>query len=422
MSLVSRIFYFFAPYTDTKERSVGLFFKGLSEHGDRTKTRRRLDELLQRDIAVINLWSEYRYKGYRYLRKRERRKLYANLQLIADDFMKFQTENARTADSVTAHIHRIAPYAKPADDRVVLLQALMDYFAPGRIYEYRESSSFGRLLRDPAREKLIGDCNQIVTLYIYLYSQYFDVSELQVRQLPGHVALHYQGVDIEATNGTFANYDDKEGAALMPIEEIVSINLLDTTDSYLATHEVSAEDFLQASRFAFILSHDRTIVTRNLEVAYGMLINALMKRHNYHQALKFALASRDMELIAIVGHNGAVHEMQQHNYASARRFAEHTPKRAELIHSSYHAEGARHYEAHRYHDAIRAFEKIGETQLVRHSYEGLFFEEQAKLGKNLTTTDLKNHAGTLKRMRTYAKKSGNSKLVEHTDNLLRHTK
>lgn len=422
MSFVSRIFYFFAPYTDSRERSVGLFFKGLSEHGDRTKTRHRLDELLQRDIAVINLWTEYRYKGYRYLRKRERRKLYTNLRLIADDFVKFHAENARKADEVTAHMNRIAPFAKPTDDRAVLIQALMDYFAPGRIYEYRESSSFGRLLRNPAREKLIGDCNQIVTLYIYLYSQYFDVSELQVRQLPGHVALHYQGIDIEATNGTFANYDGKEGSALMPIEEIVSINLLDTTDSYLTTHEVAAEDFLQASRFAFILSHDRAIVTRNLEAAYGMLINALMKRHNYHQALKFATASRDMELIAIVGHNGAAYEMQQRNYASARRFAEHTPKRAELVHASYRGEGARHYEARRYHDAIRAFEKIGETQLIKHSYEGLFFEEQAKLSKNLTTADLKNHTPTLKRMRNYAKKSGNSKLVDHVDNLLKQSK
>lgn len=422
MGIISRIFYFFAPYTDTRERSVGLFFKGLTEHSDRTKTRRRLSELLQRDIAVINLWTEYRYKGYRYLRKRERRKLYANLRLITDDFVKFHAENSRPSGEVTARISSTAPQARVQDDKAVLLQALMDYFAPGRVYEYRESSSFGRLLRDPAREKLIGDCNQIVTLYIYLYSQYFDVTDLRVRLLPGHVALHMGGIDIEATNGTFADYDDKEGSTLLPIEEIVSVNLLDTTDSYLATHEVAAEDFLQASRFAFILSHDRHIVTRNLEAAYGMLINSLMKRNNYHQALKFATASRDMELIGIVGHNGAVYEMQQHNYAAARRFAEHAPKRAELIRSSYHAEGARHYEAHRYHDAIRAFEKIGETQLVKHSYEGLFFEEQAKLGKNLTTDDLKNRVSTLKRMRTYAKKSGNSKLLEHADNLLKHAK
>ncbi len=421
MGLIRRIFYFFAPYTDTKERAVGLFFKELTEHGDRTKTRHKLNELLQRDIAVVNLWSEYRYKGYRYLKKRERRKLYAHLQLIADDFLKFQTTNARSAREVTLHVNHIAPHAQVSDDRVVLLQALMDYFAPDRgVYEYRESSSFGRLLRDPSREKLIGDCNQIVTLYIYLYSRYFDISDLQIRLLPGHVALHYGGIDIEATNGTFANYDSKEGASLMPIEEIASVNLLDTTDSYLTTHEVAAEDFLQASRFAFILSHDRAIVSRNLEAAYGMLINSLMKRNNYHQALKFASASRDMELIAIVGHNGAVYEMQHHNYASARRFAEHTPKKAELIRNSYHAEGIRHYEAHRYHDAIKAFEKNGDTQLVRRCYEGLYFAEQAKLGKNMTTEELKGHANTVKRMRNYAKKSGNNELIKHTDQLAKH--
>ena len=109
MGIISRIFYFFAPYTDTRERSVGLFFKGLTEHSDRTKTRRRLSELLQRDIAVINLWTEYRYKGYRYLRKRERRKLYANLRLITDDFVKFHAENSRPSGEVTARISSTAP-------------------------------------------------------------------------------------------------------------------------------------------------------------------------------------------------------------------------------------------------------------------------------------------------------------------------
>lgn len=421
MGLIGRVFYLFSPYTDARERAVGLFFKGLTEHGNQSRTRTRLNYLLQRNIAVINLWTEYRYKGYRYLRKSQRKKLYKNILLIADDFDRFYTDNARSAGTVISHTRRLAPRATADPQKAILLQALMDYFSPQRgTYVYRESSSFGRLLGNPSHEKLVGDCNQIVTLYIYLYSRYYDVHDLRIRVLPEHVALHYDGIDIETTNGTFANYDGRKDSSLLPVEEIVSINLLDMTDSYLSTHEVAAKDFLQASRLAFILSHDRDIVTRNLRAAYGRLINSLMKRNNYNQALKFAAASRDMTLLGIVGHNGAVYEMKRHNYAAARRFAGHALKRDELIRDSWQAEGAYHYRAHRYRDAIKAFKHIGDQTLVRQCYEALYFEEQKKLGSDPTTESIKKHARTIKRMQVYAKKSGNNKLVEHTNALNRH--
>jgi hypothetical protein len=421
MGFISRVSYFFTPYTDAHERAVGHFFKHLTEHSSQSQTRARLSELLQHNVAVINLWTEYRYKGYRYLGKSKRRKLYANLQLIADDFDRFCAANSRPADEVTAQISALTPHATIDPQKAVRLQALTDYFSPTRgVYHYRESSSFGRLLRDPSHEKLVGDCNQIVTLYVYLYSRYHDVHDLQIRMLPKHVALHCSGIDIETTNGTFKNYAEKEGSALLPIEEIVSINLLDTTDSYLSTHEVNPEDLLQASRFAFILSHDRDTVTHNLDAAYNNLVSSLMERHNYAQALKFAKASHDTKLLGIVGHNGALYEMEHHNYAAARRFAEHALKRDELIQSSWQAEGVYHYQAHHYHDAITAFKRAGDQALVRQCYEVLFSEEQKKLGSNLTTESIKNYASTIKHMRTYAQKSGNQKLIEHADNLYKY--
>lgn len=418
MQWLRRIFYFVSPYTDSSERAVGLFFGGLTEHSDQSKTRGKLHELMQRDIAVINLWSEYKYKGYKYLRKSNRKKLYHNLQLIADDFEKFRATNTQSAETVISHVHSIFPHAHVNHDRIVLLRTLMDYFSPSRgAYQYQASSSFGRLLADPSHTVMIGDCNQIVTLYIYLYSRYFDVRDLRVRLLPEHVALHYGGVDIETTSSVFVDYADKKGAALMPIEEIVSINLLDTTDSYLTTHEIAPEDFLQASRFAFILSHERNIVTRNLDAAYSKLITLLMSRHNYAKALQFAKASRNMELVAVVGHNGALHHMKHNQFAAARRFAEHATKRDELVRSSYHAEGAAHFNTHRYHDAIKAFKRYGDQSLVNQCYEALFFAEQEKLGKNLTTESIKKYTDTIKRMHTYAQKSGNKQLIKSVDQL-----
>lgn len=422
MGFISSIFYFFAPYTDARERSVGLFFKSLTEHSSQLRTRVKLGDLLQRNIAVINLWTEYQYKGYKYLRKSQRKKLYANLQLIADDFDRFYINNAQPAELVALRIHRLAPHATTNPKKATLVQALMDYFSLERgTYEYRASSSFGRLLRDPSHEKLVGDCNQIVTLYIYLYSRYHDVRDLQIRVLPGHVALHHSGIDIEATTGEFANYNERKDSTLLPVEEIVSINLLDTTDAYLSTHGVSPENFLQASRFAFILSHDRDIVRRNLDAAYSMLINSLMKRNNYRQALKFAIMSRDMTLLGIVGHNGAVYEMEHHNYTAARRFAKHAPGGEALTRNSWQSEGAYHYQAHRYHDAIKAFERIRDQTSVRRCYEALFFKEQEKLGSRFTTESIKKHADIIKRMRVHAKKSGNKKLIEYAEDLDKKT-
>ena len=404
MGLFSKLYYLFAPYVDHRERSVGTFFAGLTEHSAAPSTRARLHELLQSNIAVINLWTEYRYKGYKYLKKAERRKLYTNLQLIADDFALFCAQQGADTPTQRRTLELITQYLSPASGR----------------YQYRESSSFGRLLRDPNTEPLIGDCNQIVTLYIYLYAHYHDIRQLQVRLLPGHVALHYNGEDIEATNATFTDYASREGAQLQPIEEIVSINLLDTTDENFARNEVAPQDFLQASRFAFILSSERDIVRNNLDAAYGKLVSTLMQRHNYAQALKFAKQSKDMELLSVVGNNGAVYHMERHEYSAARRYAEHAVRRAELVKNSYHAEGIHHYQAGRYHDAITAFKRYGDESLVQKCYTALYVGEQKKLGGNLTTANIKQYAGTIRRMYSYAKKSGNKELLKHADGLRKH--
>jgi hypothetical protein len=232
--------------------------------------------------------------------------------------------------------------------------------------------------------------------------------------------LHYQGIDIETTNGTLVDYSKQRDAALLPIEEIVSINLLDTSDAYLAAHEVGAEDMLQASRLAFILSHDREVVAHNLDAAYGKLINSLMDKNNYNQAMKVAKASRNQELLGVVGHNGAVYEMRHHNYAAARRYAAASPQRDELVHSSWQAEGAYQYQEKHYHEAIKAFKRLGDQKLVGQCYQALYVEEQRKLGANLTTDSIKHHSRTIKRMRLYAKRSGNKKLVSHANNLYKY--
>jgi len=421
MGLAQTLYYQLSQYTDTSERRIGLFFKGLSEKKSVMAARAQLLDLMQHDLAAINLWTEYKYKGYNYLRKSTRKKLYGNLELIAEDFDAFYRANKMDGNEVTRHIHMIAPHAHIEPERASLLHALTDYFSLTRgLYEYRASSSFSRLLQDPNHEKLVGDCNQIVTLYAHLYTKYFDIRDLKVRLLPGHIALHYGGVDIEATNGTFANYDNSKGAELMPIEELVTVNLLDTTDTYLDTHEVDPEDFLQSSRLAYMLSHSREIVSRNLEAAYGTIINGLMSRNNFAQALKFAKQSGNIELLAVVGNNGALYHMDKHEFAVARRFAEHALRRNELVKDSYRAEGVYHYNQHHFLDAIKAFKECGDQDSVKKCYAALFFDEQSSLPKQLTSDNIKQYSKVVHRMIGYAKKSENKELIQHADSLRKY--
>jgi hypothetical protein len=420
MSTLKKFRFALSSYTDEREHKVGRFFQKLREHHSRILVRTKLMDLMQDNIAVINLWTEYRYKGYVYLKKSERKRLYKNLESIAKDFEAFKTTHRADDEQTRKKIAGISS-AQPEITRVVLLATIMEYLSPRRgVYQYRASSSFGRLLRDPATETLIGDCNQIVTLYIYLYSRYFAVSDLKLRLLPEHVALHFQGIDIEATTGEFANYHNTKYAALQPIEEIVSINLLDITDEYFAKNDVSPKEFLQASRFAAVLSHDRDIVTKNLEVAYSRLVNAAMKRDDYKGSLTLAQQSRDMQLISIVGHNGALYFMKQHEFKTSRKFAHHALKRAELVRDSYRVEGKYLYDEHRYHEAIKAFERYGNRELVAKCYEALFFEEQNKLGNALTIESIQHHKSAIKTMHGYAKKSGSKQLIQHVDSLVKY--
>lgn len=421
MGIIRSAYYLLSPYVDARERCVAKFFDRLSEHDSRIRSGAELDRLIQENIAVINLWTEFRYKGYRYLTKSKRRELYSNLDRITEDFAHFYSSYDVPTKEVVARIRTILPGTRIRSDQARLIQAIMDYLSPSRgRYEYRASSSFGRLLRDPSQDTMVGDCNQIVTLYIYLYSRYLNVADLRVRTLPGHVALHCGGVDIEATSGVWKNYTSHTDTAVLPIGEIVSINLLDTTDEYLETHEVRAEDFLQSARFAYLLSHERDIVSRNLDAAYSKLVGQLMKRNSYEQALKVALASRDAELIAIVGNNGSIYHMGKNNFSIARRFAEYAPRKTELIRDSWRAEGMYRYNAHQFHDAIRAFRRYQDELLVSKCYEGLFFAEQDRLPKNLTSESIRDHKNTIRRMDEYARKSNNHELIKHVSKLKKY--
>ena len=199
LSMIAGIFQFFSFYADPFEKKVDRFLNRLNQY-----SRKRLLELMQEDLVKLTIFFEYKFKGYKKLKKGKRRHLYESAEIISTDFQRFfetnQKEISRKQESITL------PNELRMDERMTYLLGIMEYLKPGSRLQYEESATFQKLLRDPASGILSGDCNQITTLYIYLYSRRYSVTDLQVKILPEHVCLHYKGVDIETTSGTLTRY------------------------------------------------------------------------------------------------------------------------------------------------------------------------------------------------------------------------
>lgn len=416
MKRLKRITKIFSSYAIDDEKSVQNFLRSLTEKSDKNTVNHRLLELIQDNIACINLWSEYKFKGYRYLSKKNRTELYNNLKLIEADFANFidkPNQRYNPINLLTKELEAKLPILTP---ELELLCNIMAYFSIERgIYAYESSSSFGKLLQDPNKSLLIGDCNQIVTLYIHIYSKYFDVSDLKITTIPNHVALHFKGIDIEATKGVFADYSANKESNTLPIQEIVSINLLDITDSYIKTRPIDPKDLLQSSRLAYLLSSNRDIVTQNLNASYSIIINDLISQHNYDSAIIFAKQSNNIENLNLVGHNGVIYYLSKHNFSKARHLAKYTKNNAELIKHSYRSEGEYYFSKKNYDASIKAFNQIDDQKAVRACYEALFIKEQSRLPKNLNAENIKNSKNTINKMKLYASKSNNKSLIENVN-------
>ncbi|EKD63326.1 MAG: hypothetical protein ACD_51C00292G0001, partial [uncultured bacterium] len=208
----------FSPYANPFEKKVGKFFKSIKANSNPIDVQMRLRDLMQENLVCVNLFMEKKYKNYKYLKKSVRKQMYANVQILNKEFDQY---------AATQSVIPSIEMPKGMEEKIKHLYTIMSYLRPGQHYEYEKAANFGKLLKDPTKEKLIGDCNQIVTLYSHLYARKYPISDLKIKILPGHVCLHFEGLDIEATNGTFKKYEEFD--YLLPITEIISTNIMDVT-------------------------------------------------------------------------------------------------------------------------------------------------------------------------------------------------
>lgn len=297
----------FSSYVNSFERRVDKFFSHLKSTDSIATIKGDLLELMQENVAILTVWLEKEFKGYKDLNKSKRRKLYANLEKIVVRFREQYMRDPVDLEKLKNDFEeRGLQFSNGDEEKLKYLAEIADFLRPGKYYAYLESSAFFRLLADFDDEKMEGDCNQIVTFYIYLYSLKYPIGDLKIKLLPEHVCLSFREVDLEATSGEFKKYSDVPST--LPVTEIVATNILDLNDLSMDTVSVGEDILLKSAQLAYATSSLREVVTKNLQIAYHNVSIAALNVKNYEKALFYADKMGDREFIHRIEIQQAVEE------------------------------------------------------------------------------------------------------------------
>lgn len=396
-----------SPYADPVEKQLVRFVRMTRESVPQAVVAKRLAKLMQTDLAVVTLWLEANYKGYKRLGKARRRKLYGHAREILARFQQYAEHHPVDQELLLRKVRKYnVKFTEAQMERLGYLQQIMAFLLPGIHYQYQEAASFARLLVDlPGGEQMIGDCNQIVTFYCYLYASKFDLTDLQIKLVPGHVCLHYQGVDIEATNGTFKKYEQNDG--VFEITELVSTNLLDVSDASQAQKKISERAVLAAARLAERISSNREVVEHNLKAAYFNLALLMQKRNRFKQALFFAEKVKQTELIDSVKAAAVKYFVERDQFSKAESYAN-----ADLLEYVQSQEAHYWFEKDKFAKARRLYKALGNKEAVKATYGAEFNQLREKVANDSTLAQQKKHRTIYKQMLRIARKLDDQKLAK----------
>lgn len=409
----------FSRYADKLEKKLDRLLRRVAFLGI-FAAQEKILALMQEHLVIVNLWLEAKFKGYKYLSRSRRKRMYANAEKIAAAFLTFA--NASTIDlqrvkGKLASLGLPVPGAPGDDGKLVLLTQIMEFLRPhaGR-FEYLEGASFGKLLTDPDRgEKMIGDCNQIVTFYAFLYSLKYPLQDLRIKLVPGHVCLHFKGIDVEATAGSFARYD--KDAQVLPIVELIATNLLDVSDFRDKQIQVEPREFLRGAQLAYNLSSDRELVNKNLKAAYHNVAVESLKSQQFDTAVFFlekaGLDSADeIQTLQTVYHNAVLYHVKQHSFSKARSYAGKSSE-ADLRKYVDEREALYLYEKGSLVRARELFERAGNRQMVKACYAKEYNALQSRVAGLKDLATMRSHRGDYQKMLGLAVKMEDQALADN---------
>lgn len=415
----------FSRYADKLERQVEKVLKKVNRLGAMA-IQKEILTLMQKNLVIVNLFIEAKFKGYKYLSRGARKKLYQNNEKIAANFLKFAEHFQISDKSLIAYLKSLnlqLPANQENVDKFKYLITIMEYLKPGAgRFEYLEGASFGKLLSDPEKnEKMIGDCNQIVTYYTYLYSLKYSINDLRIKILPEHVCLYFENIDIEATSGSLAKY--KEFVHILPIVELISTNLLDVSDFRDKQLKIDSREFLKGATLAYNISSERDIVTRNLRISYRNVAIDALNNNQFETAEFYVLKAgiknvEDSQLLQNIYHNAVIYYVDNKNFNKARFFA---GKKADLELKKYinEKEGYYYFDNGQLNKAKEIFYKLGNQQMLKAIYGREFNQIQKRVSGLKDLAKMKVYKNDYRKMRDLAVKLGDDNLVNQLDNILK---
>ena len=400
------VFGLFSPYADARERRLAKFLARLDPGASRWDAAGELRDAMGRDLLRLTVLAEWKFKGYRALAsKRYRRGLYAHGDAIAKAF----------ADWFLARRGALEAAHPGADEKELWLRGIMAWLAPSNgVFRYEKDAAFERLLRDPAREPLVGDCNQISTLYAWLWSLRFRVDDLEAKFPPGHACLRALGRDVECTAGTFADYADARPA---PIEELCAVNVLDVPDGKLRVHRPTPAQMERAATFAFLFSSFRDVTESNLKSAWTNLANQALKDKDWQEAWDWFGKLDDREWRRETARRAALDSAARRNFSRAQAWAAHSGDPA--VHRTVdNARGLAALEARDWSAARKWFDRAGEPDNVRVAWLREYGALADTVARCRTAQDWRPHRARVRRMRECAREAGEREYEAFCDRVL----
>lgn len=400
----------FSRYVNSFERKVDKFFKHVKSIDSISGIRAKLLDLMQENLIVTNVWLEKKYKGYEYLTKKTRRAMYSNVAKIVAKFESFQNSQEISIQKIKDLLNEKGlTIPNGSEDKLLYMASIMAFLEPEKYYHYIKTASFGKLLRDPDKEKLEGDCNQIVTLYIYLFSLKFPIEELQIKLLPEHVCLHFHAIDIEATNATFQNYEkDQE---VLPVTEIISTNLLDLTDFREEVQKIAPQVMVKSAQLAWAISSLKSLVSKNLDIAYRNLGISAMNAKDFETAIFYLGKTTDSVTLNGAYNNAAIYYMGQNNFSKAAYYADKSHN-SELEKTVKHNEGVYYLNNGDSDKALSIFNYLGDEKMQKACYQKKYNKLAGKISGVKTVDDAKRYKNTYKDLFNLAQKIGDEALSE----------
>lgn len=411
MAFFSKLIGFFSKYVHPHEKKVDKFFNSINSGSNSLVVKEKLLLLMQENLAVLTVWMEKKYKGYRFLTKRVRKRLYVNLDKVLSEFNDFP--NSRQ-DKECLDSYDLNPENR---EKLAYILTIMGFLKPGGRYKYLESSGFFRLLVDPNETQMSADCNQIVTFYAFLYALRYPLKDLEIKLLPGHVCLHFKGIDIEATSATLEKYE--EFTHILPITEIVSTNMLDITDVREETYKIDPRVFVKSAQLAFQISSLHDLVSKNLDAAYHNLAISSMNSGDYEGAVFFADKTGDGDFKKLVYKNCALYYQKAHDFKKAVYFARKVSDNV-FLDNIYYNEGIYYFNSKKFEKAISIFQNLNNAKMLKECYKGQFVQLQKTLSDRVDKNYVRAHRMKFQKMLELARKFDDGQIVADLQKMLEY--